>query len=165
MTRSLKNWRQDGDSDRPSGLSQKIWVQIIGLLAFVGLASVACSWMLSDITGEYGANDGRQGSIHMSIIRKATTIKGELAYGSGALLETTAPFASAGDQLNWTFSIPDRWIEQGQSQHIIYFHGKVVDGVVTGVLQDGAVVTAIKLPRNAIASIYRQLQSHLPWVS
>ncbi len=153
------------ERNRPRGLSRKVVLQIIGLLAFVGLASVACSWMLSDITGEYGANDDRQGSIHMSIIRKATTVRGELAYGTGALLETTAPYASAGEQLNWTFSIPDRWLQQGQPQHTVYFHGKVEDGVVTGVLQDGAIVTPIKLPRNAIASIYRQLQSHLPWVS
>jgi hypothetical protein len=151
---------------KASGFAQKTWKHGLLLVLFIGGLCMACSWMLNDISGEYGANDGRSNVIHMSIIRKATTVNAELSIGSGPLLVAAQqPYASAGDTIDWTFATPQKWVDNGQKRQKVTFHGTIQDGVVKGVLQDGIAVLPIKLPRDGIASIYRMLQSHLPWVS
>jgi len=134
------------------------------IFVLVALAVVAWAWMQSDISGEYASNDPRFGTVTMSVIRKATTVRAELAYGSGSLLESTAPYSKAGETLDWTFSVPQKWLDRGQRQRFVQFHGKIENGTVTGNLTSGSTDSSIKLFRNGIASIYRMFQSHLPWV-
>ena len=90
--------------------------QIIFVVLIVGSGLFAWSWMVSDISGEYASSDRKQGHVSMSIIRKATTIKANLALGHGAMLEATVPSATSGQQLNWDFSVPQKWIDKGQVQ-------------------------------------------------
>jgi hypothetical protein len=139
-------------------------LQMLFIVVLIAMAVIAWAWMQSDISGEYASNDARFGTITMSVFRKATTVRAELAYGNGSLLEATAPYNKSGQTLDWTFSVAQKWIDRGQRQRYVLFHGTIENGTVKGVLKDGPVESRIKLPRNGIASIYRMLQSHLPWV-
>jgi len=139
-------------------------VQILFPIILTAFGAIAWGWMVSDISGEYGASNAKMGTVTMSVVRKATTVKAELAYGMGALLECNAPYASAGQTVNWTFSTPEKWIKRGQVRNQVMFNGKIERGYVTGVLENGPRSWKIRLARNGLASIYRMLQSHMPWV-
>jgi hypothetical protein len=143
----------------------KLAAQLLFIVLLVGSSLIAWSWMINDISGEYVSTDKARRIITMSIIRKATTIKANLSLGSDALLETTAPSTASAQQLDWNFSVPQRWIEKGQTQRTVNFKGRVDNGVVTGILSNGKSRLPIKLSRNRLASIYRMFQSHLPWVN
>ncbi len=92
-----------------------------------------------------------------------TNIKGELSYGSGALLEMTTPKLEPDTQIDLTFELPQRWVDEGQVYRAVHFHGTIKDGTAAGVIRDGAEVFPVKLEKNSIASVYRQVQSHLPF--
>jgi hypothetical protein len=121
------------------------------------------SWMLSDVTGEYSCNDRHLGIIRMSLVRRATNIKGELSYGSGANLEMNTSKLDPDEKIDLTFELPQRWVEEGQTYRAVQFHGTIKDGIAAGVIQDGAGVYPVKMEKNSIASVYRQIQSHLPF--
>jgi hypothetical protein len=136
----------------------------MGLVLFVIVMSWwGLGWMLSDVTGEYAANDAKLGMVRMSLVRRAANIKGELSYGSGAMLEMTTPKLEPDTQIDLTFELPQRWVDQGQDYRAVHFHGTIKDGTAVGVIRDGAEVFPVKLEKNSIASVYRQIQSHLPF--
>jgi hypothetical protein len=134
------------------------------LLAAIVFGIIAINWTLNDITGEYTAVDPQLGTLSMSLIRKAANIRGELSCGTGAILEATVPESHPENELDLTFQLPQKWINEGQTYRRVEFHGRVQDGSITGVLQENGQVYPIKLERNALSSIYRQIQSHLPWL-
>lgn len=165
------------------GSAQRMGGQAMALVAFIAFTAVAIGWMFNDITGEYSGFDNRVGQIHMSIIRKATTVRSELSYGYGPILECTNPYVN-GDKITWKFQVARKWQRESvpaavpgdgwsrrqgmpaaQQNRIVSFTGEINNGVVSGVLQDGMLVMPVTLNRDALASIYRQIQSHMPWIS
>lgn len=136
----------------------------MGLVLFVICMSWwGLSWMLSDVTGEYTSNDPRLGIVRMSLVRRATNIKGELSYGPGALLEMTTTKLEPDTKIDLTFELPQRWIDEGQAPRFVHFNGTIKEGTASGVIRDGLQVFPVTLQKNSIASIYRQIQSHLPF--
>lgn len=135
-------------------------IGILVLAIVCGFVSV--NWMLSDITGEYTVNDPGLGIVNMSLTRKASNIYGELSYGRGAILEATIPEPNPDRKLDLTFELPQRWLKEGRTYRKVLFHGKVHDGTISGVLQENGQVYPIKLERNTLSSICRQIQSHFP---
>ena len=121
-------------------------------------------WMLSDVTGEYTANDPHIGVVRMSVIRRATNVKSELSFGRGAILAASIPSASPGDKFSWKYVVPEEWVSKGQPYREVYFYGTIKDGIATGIIKDGIGVYPVKLTRNTFASLYRQVQSHLPFM-
>ncbi|MBS2005077.1 MAG: hypothetical protein JST44_26425 [Cyanobacteria bacterium SZAS LIN-5] len=164
MNRPLRSSSANSSRSVQSSERMQMLLLNMGLVLFVICMSWwGLSWMLSDVTGEYSANDARLGIVRMSLVRRAANIKGELSYGSGALLEMTTPKLEPDTQIDLTFELPQRWVDQGQEYRAVHFHGTIKDGTASGVIRDGAQVFPVKLEKNSIASVYRQIQSHLPF--
>ncbi|MBS1955824.1 MAG: hypothetical protein JST89_16690 [Cyanobacteria bacterium SZAS-4] len=164
MNRPLKSSSANSYESERASERMQILLFNMGLVLFVICMSWwGLSWMLSDVTGEYSANDARLGIVRMSLVRRATNIKGELSYGSGALLEMVTPKLEPDTQIDLTFELPQRWVDEGQEYRAVHFHGTIKDGTAVGVIRDGAEVFPVKLDKNSIASVYRQIQSHLPF--
>jgi hypothetical protein len=154
---------QSAQSERSSERVQLLLMNM-GLFLFVVCMSWwGLTWMLSDVTGEYSANDPRLGIVRMSLVRRAANIKGELSYGSGAMLEMNTSKLDPDAKIDLTFELPQRWVDEGQTYRAVQFHGTIKEGIASGVIQDGAGVFPVKLEKNSIASVYRQIQSHLPF--
>lgn len=164
MNRPLKSSTANSYQSERASERMQILLFNMGLVLFVICMSWwGLTWMLSDVTGEYSANDARLGIVRMSLVRRATNIKGELSYGSGALLEMVTPKLEPDTQIDLTFEMPQRWVDEGQEYRAVHFHGTIKDGTAVGVIRDGAEVFPVKLDKNSIASVYRQIQSHLPF--
>lgn len=164
MNRPLKSSTANSYQSERASERMQILLFNMGLVLFVICMSWwGLTWMLSDVTGEYSANDARLGIVRMSLVRRATNIKGELSYGSGALLEMVTPKLEPDTQIDLTFEMPQRWVDEGQEYRAVHFHGTIKDGTAVGVIRDGAEVFPVKLEKNSIASVYRQVQSHLPF--
>lgn len=131
------------------------------LVIFMGIWGT--TWLLSDVTGEYTSNDPELGTVRMSIVRRATNFKGELSYGSGAMLEMNTAQLPAEKKLDLIFEIPQKWVDEGQNFRSVKFHGMIKDGTISGVIQDGSAVFPIKLEKDGLSSLHRQIQSHLPF--
>lgn len=164
MNRPTRSANANSSQSIRSNERMQILLFNMGLVLFVICMSWwGLTWMLSDVTGEYTANDARLGMVRMSLVRRAANIKGELSYGSGAMLEMTTPKLEPDTQIDLTFELPQRWVDQGQDYRAVHFHGTIKDSTAIGVIRDGAEVYPVKLEKNSIASIYRQVQSHLPF--
>ncbi|HEY9679265.1 MAG TPA: hypothetical protein V6C76_14750 [Drouetiella sp.] len=142
----------------------RMLVMNMGLVLFVIIGSwLYLGWMLSDVTGEYSANDDALGVVRLSLIRRATNIKGELSYGSGAILEMTTNKLEPDQEVNLKFELPQKWVDEGQTYRVVNFATTISDGTASGVIKDGKKRYSVKLQKNSLASIYRQIQSHLPF--
>ncbi len=164
MNRPLRSSTANSAQSERSSERMQILLFNMGLVLFVICMSWwGLTWMLSDVTGEYSSSDARLGIVRMSLVRRATNIKGELSYGSGAMLEMVTPKLEPDTQIDLTFELPQRWVDEGQEYRAVHFHGTIKDGTAVGVIRDGAEVFPVKLEKNSIASVYRQVQSHLPF--
>ena len=139
-----------------TGFTQKTWKHGVLIVLFVTGMYFLFSSMLNDVTGEYGANDGLN-VIHMSVARKDGGVVTQLSDGPGPLLEAQMLSLSSGDTVDWTFTTPERWRRPRVKIHQVRFHGTVEDGHIKGVLQEGASVVPVNLPRDPIATVYRIL--------
>ncbi len=147
---------------------KKFWVTL-GNMAMVIIVIVAgwqaSLWILSDMTGEYRAYDDRLGSVSLCLVRKATRMIGELSYGRGAILLLTEVKSEKPENLDLVFELPQEWVEKGQKYRQVEFRGKIEDAVVTGTIFDGQARYDVKMFRDSIASIKRNVMALLPWVN
>lgn len=137
-------------------------LNILFCLAFILLGVVAVTWMMSDITGEYNMEVMGTRALSVSVVRKATTVEGELVPPNGApmvLLSNTPP---DGSEINWVFQTRDDAVKRGLTMRRAALRGTIKDGEIKGVLQEGNKEYQVRLKRDGISSIYRNLQSHLP---
>jgi hypothetical protein len=163
MTRSSARANADSDIPPIGGKPSPIRGTLF-LIMFIGMFWAACSWMLSDVTGEYSCQNNYVGQVRLSLVRKAANVKGELSYGSGSFLEMVTPNVVPDQEFQWTFSTPEKWVEKGQRKRYVKMTGTIKDGTVTAKIYEGRTVTDVTLARSGMASVYRQFQSHMPWV-
>jgi hypothetical protein len=132
---------------------------MVVVLAFIFLSIWGINMMGADVTGEYSAYDSSTGQIIMSLVHTDTNVQGELSYGNSPIMEMQVAEMGADDKLDCTFSVPQKWIDEGRDQRQINFHGTVKDGVVKGILQEGSRVNSIVLERNLGSSLYALMQA------
>lgn len=128
----------------------------------LGLFAISCYWLFSDISGEYHI-PGRGPDVRMSLVRQATNVWGELAYGRGSVLQLVNTEPPKGEVINFIFETPPQWLKAGQKPRRVRFVGTLKDGVMTGQFFEGTRVVKAKLERNPYTSVYRQIEAHLPW--
>ncbi len=131
-------------------------------LAVLVLGILSCLWLFSDISGEYYMR-GQSSSVKMSIVRQATSLWGELTFGPGAVLQLTTTDPPKDDIVNFVFETPPKWELSGQKARQVSFVGSVKDGEMVGQFVEGNRKIKAKLERSGINSVYRQIESHLPW--
>jgi len=129
------------------------------VLAIIFLSIWGINSLFSDVTGEYSAYDSTTGQVIMSLIHTESNIQGELSYGNGPIMEMQVPEMGADNKLDCTFTVPQKWIDEGKEQHEVNFHGTVADGVAKGILQEGSQVNPVVLQRNLGSSLYMLFQS------
>lgn len=164
--RGLRAGSSGGPSGDRQGLSekQKLSYNVIGLLSFLALVFILINWMLSDVTGEYTASDRVGEPVRLSIVRRAANVHSELSYGSGAYLETTVNEIDPAKGIHLVFDLPDEWVQKGQQFRRVTMEGKFDEGDIDATFMEGQEIFSIKLKRQPINSVYRQIQSHLPWL-
>lgn len=161
MTRSSSPTLPPDDFDsmrRGSMLLGNMAMFLVVLFLFI----FSCMWLFSDISGEYYI-PGRGSAVRVSLVRQATTIYGELAYGRGAVLELTSTEPPQNEVVNLVFETPEKWVKQGSPRRQVSFAGTLKDGVLEGQFQEGNQKMKARLERSGINSVYRQIEAHLPW--
>ncbi len=168
MTRSSRRSAANDETFEDDERRKKFWV-MLGNMALVIIVIVggwqATLWVLSDMTGEYRAYDERLGSVSLCLVRKATRMIGELSYGRGAILSLVEAKSEKPESLDLIFELPQEWVDKGQKYRKVEFVGKIEDAVVTGTIYDGQSKFDVKLMRDSIASIKRNVMALLPWVN
>ena len=156
MTQTSKRQPRIAGSKRSS---KSLLAAMIVCLAIIFLSIWGINSLLADVTGEYSSYDSTTGEIILSLVHTESNIQGELSYGSGPIMEMQVPQMGAEDKLDCTFTVPQRWIDEGKDQRQVNFHGTVNDGVAKGILQEGSQVNSIVLQRNLGSSLYMLMQT------
>jgi hypothetical protein len=122
------------------------------------------NWMATDCTGEYIAQENALGLVKLSLVREASYVDGELSYKGTTNLEMQQGDQPKDQQIDLTFVAADpKLIRRGLITRARFI------GAIDGSVADGAIVDArgshdVKLTKNIVASLFKQLQHHTPSV-
>ncbi|MFA6209532.1 MAG: hypothetical protein WCT03_17035 [Candidatus Obscuribacterales bacterium] len=122
------------------------------------------NWMASDYSGEYINQDGKLGLVKLSLVREATYVDGELSYKGTTNLEMQQGDQPKDQQVDLTFVAANpKLISRGLITRARFI------GTIDGSIAEGAIVDAkgshnVKLTKNIVASLFKQLQHHTPSV-
>jgi hypothetical protein len=122
------------------------------------------NWMATDGTGEYITQDNALGLVKLSLVREAGYVGGELSYKGTTNLEMQQGDQPKDQQIDLTFVAADpKLIRRGLITRARFI------GAIDGSVADGAIVDArgshdVKLTKNIVASLFKQLQHHTPSV-
>ena len=140
----------------------KAFVQIPLLLATIACTVLVFWWLISDYSGDYRANDPNLGQVSLIIIRKATNLKGEISFGIGAPLELVDSKVGPEKQIHLSFALPQRWLDKGQQVRTAKLDGELQDNAIKATINDGSNDYPVILTRDSLASLYKQIQGHIP---
>ena len=173
MTRSMRSRfrdepppppRPEPEEDKEKGRPLlTLFGNLLVLVLIVGLGALAISWIMNDISGEYYGRDRQLGYVRMGIMRKATSLVGDINYGTGAPLVMTHGEIRNGTDLDLSFEVPQKWVQEGKPYRAVNFKGKLEGSTIKGILEDSGINFEVTLTRSALNSLFRQLQSHMPW--
>ena len=122
------------------------------------------NWMATDYTGEYITQDSALGLVKLSLVREASYIDGELSYKGTTNLEMQQGDQPKEQQVDLTFIAANpKLISRGLITRARFI------GAIDGSIAEGAIVDAsgshdVKLTKNIVASLFKQLQHHTPSV-
>ncbi len=122
------------------------------------------NWMASDYSGEYINQDSKLGLVKLSLVREATYVDGELSYKGTTNLEMQQGDQPKDQQVDLTFLAANpKLISRGLITRARFI------GTIDGSIAEGAIVDAkgshnVKLTKNIVASLFKQLQHHTPSV-
>lgn len=122
------------------------------------------NWMATDCTGEYITQDNALGLVKLSLVREAGYVDGELSYKDTTNLEMQPGDQPKDQQIDLTFVAADpKLISRGLITRARFI------GAIDGSIAEGAIVDAkgshdVKLTKNVVASLFKQLQHHTPSV-
>lgn len=122
------------------------------------------NWMASDYSGEYITQDSKLGLVKLSLVREATYVDGELSYKGTRNLEMQQGDQPKDQQVDLTFVAANpKLISRGLITRARFI------GTIDGSIAEGAIVDAkgshnVKLTKNIVASLFKQLQAHTPSV-
>lgn len=130
-------------------------------LAIIFAMIASFNWLASDFTGEYLTMDKTLGLVKLSLVRRAATIEGELSYGNRPNLILTGS-ADPTKESRMEFSTSPQWQANGNIPVKAVFLGKIESNAAKGTIIDAHGKYKVKLEKNMVASIFRQMQVHLP---
>lgn len=122
----------------------------------------ACNWLASDYTGDYVAMDRNLGQVKLSLVRKAATIEGEMSYATSPMLYLVSRDPPKNGKVFLQFESDDVWRQRKQPPWRSSFEGTIDGTSAKGVIRYRGVSFPVKLEKNMITSIFRQLQTHFP---
>ncbi|HEY9786220.1 MAG TPA: hypothetical protein V6D17_12505 [Candidatus Obscuribacterales bacterium] len=179
MTRSLRYMdknepkkRKKSETPNEKSLKKNV-LMLIGSIVFLGMW---VHWTLADVTGEYTSSGYDSEVVRLSLVRRATNVKCELSWGYGAIMEATVNEIKPDEELNIVFHVPEKWLQRNQDDRSVVLEGRFFgsqmdmghfafrDNEIDARLIEGNHVYKVRLVRNRISSIYRQIQAHLPWL-
>ena len=138
----------------------KLWLSsnTIGLLAVSGFIALSISRIVNDIRGEYTAKISRLGVIRLSVEHRDGQIYADLTIPRTHPLHCVTAEKNVGENVDWAFT--DAY--KPTAPAVVHFLGKAESGALSGVLQDNVNVYPIKLDRDDLASVFRQIRTAIP---
>jgi hypothetical protein len=122
----------------------------------------AFNWMSADYSGEYIAQDKNLGLVKLSLVRRALTVEGELYYKNTPSMTMEQGKQPKDMQVDLAFVNTNKnFMRPGSINRARFI------GTIDGSLAEGAIVDArgshnVKLTKNIVASLFKQLQAHIP---
>lgn len=142
---------------KPGALT--ITSQALLLLFTLACGAMGLYWLTTDSSGEYFGNSPELGSINLSIIRRATSYDGDLTIANRSTYKLAdSKFRGPEMDLQFRSKTPG-------SAEALTFKGRLKDDNLVGVLQLPQSSISLSLLRDPLASLFRQLQSHIPYVT
>lgn len=120
------------------------------------------NWLSSDYTGEYVTMNRQLGMVKLSLVRRAATVEGSLIYGHSPNLELVGKADPSKTNVRLEFATNEQWEMMGRPARKAVFLGKITSSAAIGTIVDTEGKYKVKLEKNVLASIFRQLQVHLP---
>lgn len=150
-------------------------LNIIIFLSLVIFTLVWIAWTVSDVTGEYASSGYDREVVRLSFLRLATNVKCRLSWGSGATMEATVNKIDPAQPLHIVFQTPPKWVQRGRPMRTVIFDGKFAgngmnplqgsfqENEIKARLSEGEYYVNVRLMRNSVTSLWRQVQAHWPW--
>lgn len=164
-TGSSKNKRSKLNDDEKKAKTKKIRElvgnQAICLVIIFGLIA-AYNWMSADYSGEYIAQDKKLGLVKLSLVRRALTIEGELYYKNTPSMAMQEGKPPKDQQVDLTFVNTNKAAYRPRSINRARFIGTIDGSLAEGAIVDAAGSHNVKLTKNIVASLFKQLQAHIP---
>lgn len=131
-------------------------------LAVIFAMIAVFNWLSSDYTGEYVTMSRQLGMIKLSLVRRAATVEGSLIYGHSPNLELVGKADPSKPTVRMEFATNEQWEMMGRPARKAVFLGKITSSAAVGTIIDTEGKYKVKLEKNVLASVFRQLQVHLP---
>lgn len=136
-------------------------------LAIIFALIAGYSWMAADYSGEYISQDSALGLVKLSLVREASYVDGELSYKGSTNLEMQQGDQPKEQQVDLTF-IGTKPANSRMKRPGLITRARFI-GTIDGTIAEGAIVDAkgkhtVKLTKNIVASLFKQLQHHTPSV-
>lgn len=155
---------------RPSRRLNVIIFICLLIFSFIWIA-----WTISDITGEYASSGHDREVVRLSMMRLAANVKCRLNWGPGATMEATVNKIDPSQPLHIVFQTPEKWVSRGRAQRTVILDGRFAGNGMSplqGSFQENEIKARliennqyvdVRLMRNSVASLWRQVQAHWPW--
>ena len=159
----------DEDQKEEKGEKKKRKVRVIKLvsnemlcLAIIFAMIAVFNWLSSDYTGEDVTMNRQLGMVKLSLVRRAATVEGSLIYGHSPKLELVGKADPTKPNVRMEFATNEQWEMMGRPARKAVFLGKITSSAAVGTIIDTEGKYKVKLEKNVLASVFRQLQVHLP---
>jgi hypothetical protein len=120
--------------------------------------------MIADVRGEYGGNCyGLKGMVMCSIIHTDKQLTATMILPNTPMLICHTSDENIGQNVDWTFTVARP--TKDDSLTAVHFKGKVDANSMTGIIQEELKVFPVKLEKEFIASITRQLRGFIPFAN
>lgn len=150
-------------------------LNMIILVCLMVFSTIWIFWTISDLTGEYATSGRDREVVRLSLYRLATNVKCRLNWGTGATMEATINKVDTNQPLHIVFQTPEKWVNKGRPMRTVIFDGKFSgNGMnpLAGSFQENEIKARlienneyvdVRLLRNSVTSLWRQVQAHWPW--
>ncbi len=152
---------EDDKQTRSKKLRSLLSNQALCLVIIFGLLG-AFNWMATDYSGEYISQDKNLGLVKLSLVRRATTIDGELYYQNTPTMEMQQGEQPKEGQVDLVFVNQNKWAVRPRSIQRARFIGTIDGSMAEGAVVDARGSHPVRLTKNIVASLFKQLQAHIP---
>lgn len=164
MFSSRNNERFTQDPKDKKKYSRQLYLNMVLCLAVIFAGIFACNWIFSDISGVYMVESGGgQSPIVLSLVRKPTTMEGELSIARGGYFYLVDSKIKD-ENIHLEFRQKEE-IEKTQKQIIlITIDGKFENEKIEAIIQSsiGKKPQKLVLKREPGSSLHKILQAHMP---
>ena len=155
--------REEEKKERKKKLRTLVGNQAICLGIIFALVA-GFNWMAADYSGEYIGQDSKLGLVKLSLVREATYVDGELSYKGTTNLEMQQGNQPKDQQADLTFVAANPKLSNRGLITRARFIGVIDSSAAEGAIVDGKGSHNVKLTKNIVASLFKQLQHHTPSV-